>query len=98
MAYLKLNGSQLSITLDSPIQLCKNTLDFTKFNHAGFNFRLKMTANSTPLYSPLAALDEMMASTCFCKLREKCEDKSSAECLKHRNLYAEAMLGRNAKH
>ena len=44
--------------------------------------------------SPLEALETMMASTCFCKLREKCDDKNGPECLKHRNMYAEAMLAR----
>ena len=57
-----------------------------------------MTANATQLSSPLEALDDMMASTCFCKLRERCDDKNGAECLKHRNLYAEAMLARNTEH
>lgn len=57
-----------------------------------------MTANATPLSSPLEALDDMMAITCFCKLRERCDDKNGAECLKHRNLYAEAMLARNTEH
>lgn len=51
--------------------------------------------NNAPQNSPLEALEEMMASTCFCKLREKCDDKNSADCLKHRNLYAEAMLARS---
>ena len=50
-------------------------------------------SNSSP-NSPLKALEEMMASTCFCKLREKCDDKNGAECLKRRNLYAESMLAR----
>lgn len=58
-----------------------------------------MTTNTSPANapknSPLEALEEMMATTCFCKLREKCHDKNSTECLKHRNLYAEAMLARN---
>ena len=45
--------------------------------------------------SSLKALEEMVAKTCFCKLRTKCEDKNSAECLQHRNLYAEAMLARD---
>ncbi len=53
-----------------------------------------MTTNidSTPHNSSLAALEKMIASTCFCKLRTKCEDKNNPECLKYRNLYAEAML------
>ncbi len=50
--------------------------------------------SNNPQNSPLEALETMMASTCFCKLREKCDDKNGTECLKHRNLYAEAMLAR----
>jgi len=36
-------------------------------------------------------LEQIVANTCFCKLREQCLDKSSAECLKHRNIYQEFM-------
>lgn len=62
-----------------------------------------MTTNMTPKNntqknSTLELLEEVMASTCFCKLREKCDDKNGAECLKHRNLYAEAMLARDTEH
>lgn len=39
-------------------------------------------------------LDEMVAMTCFCKLRETCVDKTSAACMKHRNIYQEFMLSR----
>jgi hypothetical protein len=47
---------------------------------------------STP--NELTTLDALVNQMCFCKLREICEDKSSAECLKHRNLYAEFMLSK----
>jgi hypothetical protein len=40
----------------------------------------------------LAVLEKVIAKSCECKLREFCPDKTSADCLKHRNLYAEAML------
>jgi len=40
-------------------------------------------------------LDELVAKTCFCKLREQCPDKNSAECMAHRNIYAEFMLPKN---
>ena len=40
----------------------------------------------------LAVLEKMVEESCDCKLRAKCLDKTSADCLKHRNLYAEAML------
>jgi len=36
-------------------------------------------------------LEALVAKTCFCKLRTFCEDKSSDECLKHKNIYAEFM-------
>lgn len=34
-------------------------------------------------------LEQMVANTCFCKLRETCPDKNSSECMRHRNIYAE---------
>jgi hypothetical protein len=43
----------------------------------------------------LAVLEKVIAKSCECKLREFCPDKTSADCLKHRNLYAEAMLSGN---
>ena len=36
-------------------------------------------------------LDEMLAKTCFCKLREFCDDKNSNECLRNKNIYDEFM-------
>ena len=39
----------------------------------------------------LSLLEEIMAKTCFCKLRETCPDKTSHECLKERNIYKEFM-------
>ena len=42
----------------------------------------------------LAMLEKLVANSCDCKLRVKCDDKNSAECLKHRNIYAEEMLKR----
>ena len=36
-------------------------------------------------------LDEMLAKTCFCKLREFCNDKNSNECLRNKNIYDEFM-------
>jgi hypothetical protein len=43
-------------------------------------------------------LEQMVAKTCFCKLREYCEDKNSAECLLHRNIYAEFMAKKHTEH
>lgn len=34
-------------------------------------------------------LEQMVANTCFCKLRETCPDKNSSDCMRHRNIYAE---------
>ena len=48
--------------------------------------------NSEPTSTAPTNLDEMLAKTCFCKLREFCDDKNSSECLRHRNIYAEFML------
>ena len=42
----------------------------------------------------LAMLEKLVANSCDCKLRVKCDDKNSADCLKHRNIYAEEMLKR----
>jgi hypothetical protein len=47
--------------------------------------------NDTNKAAP-TTLDEMLAKTCFCKLREFCDDKNSSECMRHRNIYAEFML------
>ena len=51
-------------------------------------------AAKTQLITMLAALEKLVADSCDCKLRAKCEDKNSADCLKHRNIYAEEMLKR----
>jgi len=54
-----------------------------------------MSADTKVNYQSLSTLDileRIVAESCDCKLREKCLDKSSAECLKHRNLYAEALI------
>ncbi len=42
----------------------------------------------------LNALEKMVARTCFCKLREQCEDKNSATCMRNRNIYAEYMASK----
>lgn len=43
----------------------------------------------------LADLEKVIAKSCECKLRAFCPDKNSADCLKHRNLYAEDMQARH---
>ena len=52
-----------------------------------------IAAKTQPI-TMLAALEKLVADSCDCKLRAKCEDKNSADCLKHRNIYAEEMLKR----
>lgn len=52
------------------------------------------SAETQPLFGQnpsLASLEKVVAGACFCKLRSKCTDKTSVDCLKHRNLYAEFM-------
>lgn len=41
--------------------------------------------------SSLTTLEQMLAKTCFCKLREFCDDKNSSECLRNKNIYDEFM-------
>ena len=41
--------------------------------------------------SSLTTLEQMLAKTCFCKLREFCEDKNSSDCLRNKNIYHEFM-------
>ncbi len=48
-------------------------------------------------HKPAANLEELVANTCFCKLREFCHDKNSAECMKHRNIYQEFMQSKSTK-
>jgi hypothetical protein len=39
----------------------------------------------------LEGLENTVLKSCFCKLREFCPDKQSAECYQHRNIYKEFM-------
>ena len=48
-------------------------------------------------YAELSSLEQMVANTCFCKLRERCEDKNSSECMRHRNIVAEFMTKKSNK-
>lgn len=36
-------------------------------------------------------LEQMIAITCFCKIKEFCPDKNSTECMRHKNIYDEYM-------
>lgn len=49
-----------------------------------------------PVNQEAVTLEQLVAQTCFCKLREHCADKNSAECMRHRNIYAEFMLQKHA--
>jgi hypothetical protein len=42
-------------------------------------------------YAEIRSLEQMVANTCFCKLRERCENKNSSACMRHRNIVAEFM-------
>lgn len=39
-------------------------------------------------------LDDIVSSTCFCKLREHCQDKASDECMRNSNIYQAFMLSK----
>ncbi len=41
-------------------------------------------------------LDALVKQMCFCKLRTYCLDKTSPECLKHHNIYAEFMQSKHS--
>lgn len=53
-----------------------------------------MTINQQPTHpgTTLEILEQILAESCDCKLREKCFDKTSPDCLKHRNIYQEAIM------
>lgn len=38
------------------------------------------------------SLDQMVANTCFCKLKSFCNDKSSNKCMQHKNHYQAFMV------
>ncbi len=43
-------------------------------------------------------LEQLVAHTCFCKLRSSCNDRNGSECLQHKNIYAEFMAQKRAEH
>lgn len=45
----------------------------------------------------ITSLEQMVANTCFCKLREQCVDKNSPQCMRHRNIVAEFMSEKHNK-
>lgn len=58
--------------------------------------RVKMPNQSN--HNPwMDALEAQVKKTCFCKLREVCDDKNSATCMKHRNIFAEFMLSKEKR-
>ena len=44
-------------------------------------------AETTKTANQPTNLDEMLAKTCFCKLKEFCPDKNSADCMRDHNIY-----------
>ena len=42
----------------------------------------------------LNTIEKIVGDTCFCKLRSFCQDKTSGDCLKYRNIYQEFMKSR----
>jgi hypothetical protein len=56
-----------------------------------------MTTHQKNNIAPVT-LEQMVAKTCFCKLREYCEDKNGADCMLHKNIYAEFMAKKHAPH
>jgi hypothetical protein len=51
-----------------------------------------MTQDKDASNAANTTLEQMVANTCFCKLRTSCNDKDSSECMRHKNIYAEFML------
>jgi hypothetical protein len=51
-----------------------------------------MTQDKDAHNAEYMTLEQMVANTCFCKLRTSCSDKNSSECMQHKNIYAEFML------
>jgi len=49
-----------------------------------------MSSENKP-QAPATTLEQIVANTCFCKLRESCPDKNSPECMKHKNIFLEFM-------
>jgi len=50
-----------------------------------------MTLDKKLSNGEVTTLEQLVANTCFCKLREACNDKNSSECMRNRNIYAEFM-------
>lgn len=51
--------------------------------------------NQPPEIPSATSLEQIVANTCFCKLRSFCSDKNSSECMKHNNIYLEFMQARS---
>jgi hypothetical protein len=58
---------------------------------------MKPTNQSSDL-PVITSLEELVANTCFCKLKATCPDKNSSECMRHRNIYAEFMAEKRETH
>lgn len=53
--------------------------------------------NKPKLNAEITSLEQMVAVTCFCKLRERCEDKDDDACMRNRNIVAEFMAAKHNK-
>lgn len=51
-----------------------------------------MTKDKDASNTGCTTLEQMVANTCFCKLKTSCSDKNSSECMQNKNIYAEFML------
>lgn len=45
----------------------------------------------------LKPLEALVANTCFCKLKNSCDDKNGAQCMRERNIYAEFMAQKRSE-
>jgi hypothetical protein len=59
---------------------------------------MKTPSQEATTEETITTLTQLVAHTCFCKLKATCADKNSPECLRHRNLYAEFMLQKAQEH
>lgn len=42
----------------------------------------------------LELLEQTVAQTCLCKLRNHCPDKNAPECMQHHNIYQQALAAK----
>lgn len=54
-------------------------------------------ATNPKIDTQITSLAQMVAVTCFCKLRERCDDKDSTKCMRNRNIVGEFMAAKHNK-